>query len=279
MNTPISIEFFPPKTEVGSTKLQTVAKDLAALNPEYFSVTYGAGGSTRDNTYNTVLSLRQAGYDVAPHLSFGADSKETILALLQSYVDAGINRLVALRGDPPSGVGTTGFVYASELVAFTREHFGEHFNIAVACYPEVHPEANGYQQDVSYLKEKFDAGANMGITQYFYNIEAFFYFMDECYRQGIKQPIYPGIMPITNMNNLIRFSDACGADIPRWIRKAGSDLKDDDLIKFGEDVVVDLCDQLMMAGIPGIHFYSMNQSQAVLSISEKLGFDIASSEA
>ncbi|UTW44566.1 methylenetetrahydrofolate reductase [NAD(P)H] [bacterium SCSIO 12696] len=272
-NIKISFEFFPPKTPEGREKLKTVRAELNKLGPDYFSCTYGAGGSTRDNTKGVVLEMREEGYDIAPHLSFGADSEETIHALLSDYKNAGVNRLVALRGDLPSGMGAPSVVYASELVAFARKHFGDHFKIAVACYPETHPQAPSYSKDIEYLKQKFDAGANTGITQYFYHADAYFYFAEECDKAGIHQPIYPGIMPITNYQNLVRFSDACGADIPRWIRKGLENCGEDKeaIRAFGLDVVTSLCEQLIDGGIPGFHFYTMNQVEPTRQIIENLG--------
>ena len=270
--TKLSFEFFPPKTPQGQEKLKEAGRQLDQLSPAYYSVTYGAGGSTRDHTRDTVLSLKQEGKVVAPHLSFGVDDEDAVRALLQTYVDAGINRLVALRGDIPSGMGAHRLVYASELVGFVRQEFGEHFHIAVACYPEVHPQAKTYDEDVRYLKEKLAAGADYGVTQYFYSIEAFQYFMDVCAKQGIDKPIVPGIMPITNMDSLIRFSDACGAEIPRWIRKAvGDQANKEDAMKFGEDVVVRLCEQLIASGVTNLHFYTMNNAQPTLNICRRLG--------
>lgn len=272
-NIEYSFEFFPPKTEVGREKLEQTRDKLAALKPEYFSVTYGAGGSTRDNTRDTVLGIKQVGLDVAPHLSFGADDEELVGNLLQSYVDAGINRVVALRGDLPSGMGAQRLVYANELVEFIREKFADHFNIAVACYPEVHPQAKGYKEDVGYLKQKLDAGADYAVTQYFYDTDAFSCFMDECGHAGIDKPIVAGIMPITNMDNLIRFSEACGADIPRWLKKSLADRKENqrDLLAYGEVVVTRLCEKLIAEGVESFHFYTMNQYGPTANICRNLG--------
>ena len=271
----ISFEYFPPKTDAGRDKLlgETTAA-LQAVNPGYYSVTYGAGGSTRDNTRGTVLALREQGLDVAPHLSFGLDGEDTILALLEGYREAGIRRIVALRGDLPSGTGSgSRLVYASELVAFIRRHTGDHFHIEVAAYPEIHPQAESYESDLRYLKGKFDAGANAAITQYFYNVEAYFYFLDRCADIGIDKPIYAGIMPITNYANLARFSNNCGAEIPRWIRKRLEGYADDSesIRAFGIDVVTQLCQTLIESGAPGIHFYTMNQAQPTLQICRNLG--------
>jgi methylenetetrahydrofolate reductase (NADH) len=270
--TKISFEFFPPKTPEGREKLLVTRDRLAAVNPEYFSVTYGAGGSTRDNTRDIVLQIHHDGHAVAPHLSFGGDSKEAVLALLETYRDAGIRRLVALRGDMPSGMGIHRLVNANELVAMLREHFGDHFYINVAAYPEIHPDAENYDRDIFWLAEKFRAGADCAITQYFYNADAYFYFMDACAKQGITKPIVPGIMPITNYQNLVRFSDNCGADIPRWLRQRlsgfGNDLES--LKAFGEEVVTELCQKLLAGGAPGFHFYTMNQAEPTLAIMSNL---------
>lgn len=271
----ISFEYFPPKTDKGKEKLlKETTPALQALNPAYFSVTYGAGGSTRDNTQGTVLGLREQGIDVAPHLSFGLDDSNAIVALLDHYKAAGIRRLVALRGDLPSGSGSGArLVYANELVAFVREHSGDHFHIEVAAYPEVHPQAESYDTDIAFLKSKFDAGADSGITQYFYNVEAYFYFLDRCAAIGIDKPIYAGIMPITNYANLARFSRNCGAEIPRWICKRLEAYADDSdsIRKFGVEVVTQLCQTLLESGAPGIHFYTMNQVEPTQQICSNLG--------
>ena len=274
-NNPISLEFFPPKTEAGREKLlaQTLPA-LSVLAPEYCSVTYGAGGSTRNTTVGTVEAIQAAGQVVAPHLSFGADDEAAILSLLQQYRDAGVDRLVALRGDLPSGMGGGGqLVHANELVAFIREHTGDHFEIAVAAYPEIHPQAKSYDWDIHYLKQKLDAGANAAVTQFFFNVEAYFYFLDRCADAGITQPIHPGIMPIINFTNLERFAGACGAEIPRWIRQRVASYGDDQesIRAFGVDVVTQLCATLIESGAPGIHFYTMNQSEPVLAIARNLG--------
>lgn len=263
-----SFEFFPPKTDAGRENLRHTRKRLNALRPDFFSVTYGAGGSTRDNTRDTVTAMLNEGIAVAPHLSFGADDDEAILKLLQDYRTAGVNRIVALRGDMPSGMGGARLVYASELVAFIRKHFGKAFHIEVAAYPEIHPDANNYDQDIYYLKQKFDAGADSGLTQYFYNVDAYFYFIERCRAHGIDQPIVPGLMPITNYNNLARFSRNCGADIPRWIAKRLEGYGDDieSVTKFGIEVVTRLGEQLLAGGAPGLHFYTMNQAEPTTTI-------------
>lgn len=272
----LSFEFFPPKTPQGREKLLRTRERLSGLKPDFFSVTYGAGGSTRDNTKGLVTQFKREGVPVAPHLSFGGDDADTIKALIDEYREAGIERIVALRGDMPSGVGG-GYhmVYANELVSFIREHFGEQFHLEVAAYPEIHPQARSYDEDVRFLKGKFDAGANSGITQYFYNPDAYFYFMDQCHKIGIQHPIYPGVMPIINFQNLTRFSDACGAEIPRWLRKRLESFGDDtqSIKALGEEVVTELCETLLEGGAPGLHFYTMNQYQPSAAIVKNLGLD------
>ena len=265
-----SFEFFPPKTEVGRAKLKDTRSQLAALNPEFFSVTYGAGGSTRDNTRDIVLETKQAGLSVAPHLSFGGDEESEILTLLNDYKAACIDRIVALRGDIPSGMGATRQVYAKELVEFIRKHTGDHFQLEVAAYPETHPDAKNHQADINFLKAKLDAGANSAITQYFFNADAYFYFLEDCEKAGIDKPIYPGIMPITNFANLARFSRNCGAEIPRWLAQKLDGYGDDQasIIEFGAEFVSELCHILMEGGAPGIHFYSMNQVEPIKRIAE-----------
>ena len=271
----ISFEFFPPKTDAGMDKLlNEVTPALNALGPEFFSVTYGAGGSTRETTLGVVSSVKSAGIDVAPHLSFGGDDKNAVGTLLETYKERGVNRIVALRGDIPSGMGDAKqLVYANELVAFIREASGDHFEIEVAAYPEIHPEATSYDSDVQFLKKKFDAGANSAITQYFYNVEAYFYFLDQCAAVGIDKPIYAGIMPITNFTNLQRFSRNSGAEIPRWICQRVAAFGDDQesIRKFGIEVVTQLCQTLLDSGAPGIHFYTMNQVEPTREIYTNLG--------
>ena len=272
--TSISFEFFPPKTSEGHAKLAQTRLALAALQPEYFSVTYGAGGSTRDNTKSVVLDGLNAGFNTAPHLSFGGDEADTIIDLLQEYVTAGVNRLVALRGDLPSGFGGSArLVHANELVSFIRQHYGDQFHIAVAAYPEIHPEATSYDTDITFLKKKFDAGANSAITQYFFNPDAYGYFIDQCQSSGIEQPIYPGIMPITNFDNLLRFSKNCGAEIPRWLCYRAEALKNkpNQLNAFYLEFVSQLCEKLIALGAPGIHFYTMNQAEPSIAICQNLG--------
>jgi methylenetetrahydrofolate reductase (NADPH) len=271
-----SVEFFPPKTESAAEKLTRVQEKLALYNPDFFSVTYGAGGSTREDTQETVLKIKSTGAIVAPHLSFGSDSREKISQLLQSYQSHGINRVVALRGDIPSGMGKTGGIhFANELVTFIRDTTGDHFHIEVAAYPEAHPESPSVETDLHYFKMKVDAGANGAITQYFYNADAYFRFLDQCTRLGITIPIVPGIMPITNYSGLRRFSDNCGAEIPRWICKQLESYGDDrvSIESFGEEVVTDLCTRLLAGGAPGLHFYTLNKSKLTIRICENLGIE------
>lgn len=270
------MSFFPPKTQAGRQQLVAVRDYLAKLQPEFFSVTYGAGGSTRDNTKNLVAQFNAEGFNTAPHLSFGGDSETAILALLETYRAMGVKRIVALRGDVPSGVGgSSQVIYASELVAFIRQHFGDHFHLEVAAYPEVHPEATSLRTDITYLKKKFEAGADSAITQYFYNTDGFFYFMEQCQKAGIQQPIVPGIMPIINLRNLLRFSQSCGAEVPRWLQKALEAYGDDQqsMQAFAIDFVTKLCETLLQNSVPGLHFYTMNQLQPVKTIVENLGLN------
>ncbi|MFT6389064.1 MAG: methylenetetrahydrofolate reductase (NADPH) [Cellvibrionaceae bacterium] len=274
----LSFEFFPPKTDVGREKLISVRNELGKLNPDFFSMTYGAGGSTRDNTKTLVTDFNAQGFSTAPHLSFGGDSEDTIKVLLSEYKAAGVDRIVALRGDMPSGMGgASQMVYANELVAFIRDKFDDAFHLEVAAYPEIHPEAQSYTADIQYLKGKFDAGANSAITQYFFNPDGFHYFLDQCHKVGIDQPIYPGIMPIINIKNLVRFSGMCGAEIPRWLQKALEAYGDDQasMQAFGIDVITELCDILLENGVPGLHFYTMNQLEPTKTIVENLGLSIA----
>lgn len=263
-----SFEFFPPKTELGLEKLKVTRQQLNELNPEFFSVTYGAGGSTRENTKGIVKTMKSEGFNVAPHLSFGGDDDNSMLALIDEYKQAGVDRIVALRGDIPSGSGLTRLVYAEELVRFIRQHTGEHFHLEVAAYPEIHPEAKSYQSDIAFLKAKLEAGANSAITQYFYNLDSYRYFIDACQKAGIDKPIYPGIMPITNFTNLKRFSANCGAEIPRWLVYKLDSYGDDQasIEAFSEEFVIDLCKNLLAIGAPGIHFYTMNQVEPTKTI-------------
>ncbi|WGL15732.1 methylenetetrahydrofolate reductase [NAD(P)H] [Microbulbifer bruguierae] len=271
----ISFEFFPPKTEEGREKLYKTREELQAFDPAFFSVTYGAGGTTRDTTANIVCGLSKDGVSIAPHLSFGGDNEEIVLGLLNRYKEAGVKRIVALRGDVPSGMGSVAqLVYANELVAFIRRHFDDHFHLEVAAYPEIHPEAESYDDDIRYLKGKFEAGANSGLTQYFYNPDAYFYFIDQCQKAGLDAPIYPGIMPITNFVNLARFSRNCGAEIPRWLKYRMESYRDpEDVKKLGLEVVSDLCETLLEGGAPGLHFYTMNQVAPTANILNALGVE------
>ena len=276
-NPHISFEFFAAKTEEGIAKLNTTCRELDKFSPEFYSVTYGAGGSTRDTTKDIVLDIKANGYVSAPHLSVGGDKQSDIIDLVQSYKDAGITKLVALRGDLPSGVGgTKQLIHANELVSIIREHTSDHFEIYVAAYPEIHPEAESYSKDIYWLGEKFKAGANGAITQYFYNPDAYFRYIDECAKVGIDQPILPGIMPLTNYHNLVRFSDNCGADIPRWLRWQLKERSDNpqDLINYGIEVVTKLCEDLLAGGAPGLHFYTMNQWQISDTLCRNLGLPI-----
>jgi len=272
-----SCEFFPPKTEDGINKLTATSKALAAVKPRFFSVTFGAGGSTRDRTFETVIDLQEkSGIDTAPHLSCISSTRENIREMLTGYQDKGINHIVALRGDMPSGMVEAGeFRYANELVAFIREETGDHFHIEVAAYPEYHPQATSPDKDLANFKRKVDAGASSAITQYFYNPDAYFQFIDRCNTIDIDIDIVPGIMPITNYYQLTRFSDACGAEIPRWIRKRlesyGEDLES--IRAFGEEVVAGLCAQLLEQGAPGLHFYTLNRAEPVLAIWNRLGLN------
>jgi methylenetetrahydrofolate reductase (NADPH) len=272
--TPISFEFFPPKTAEGAAKLLTVRQELYALKPQFFSVTYGAGGSTQDGTLQQVQSILQDGFDAAPHFSCIGTTRDTVREQLAAFKAAGISRMVALRGDLPSGHGTFGeFRYASELVECIRQESGGHFHIEVGCYPEVHPQAKSPQADVQAYMTKVKAGANSAITQYFFNSDAYFRFVDEAYKLGAEIPVVPGIMPIISSSQLMRFSDACGAEIPRWIRLRLQAYGDDtaSIKAFGLEVVSDLCEQLKNGGAPGLHFYTMNQSAAVTAICRNLG--------
>ncbi len=276
MNPEISFEFFPPKTEEGVLKLRETRKQLALLNPKFFSVTFGAGGSTRDRTMDAVLEIQAEGFEAAPHISGISSSKDEILSLLQTYQSHGIQRLVVLRGDLPSGEVSSGdFAYASQLVSFIRAHTGNGFQIEVAAYPETHPEARSAGADLKHFKTKVDAGANAAITQYFYNADAYFQFVDQCQKIGIDIPIVPGVMPIYNYTQLARFSNVCGAEIPSWLRLRLEDCGDDiaSLRAFGLDVVTDLCEKLIAGGAPGLHFYTLNQSGIISNIAERLGLN------
>ena len=274
METPnFSIEFFPPKTPEGADKLRITRQKLAELNPKYFSVTFGAGGSTQQGTLDTVLDIMADGHLAAPHLSCIGATRGSIRALLQQFQAHGIRRLVALRGDLPSGYGGAGELrYANELVEFIRAETGDWFHIEVAAYPEMHPQAKSPQDDLLNFERKVKAGANAAITQYFYNADAYFQFVDNARKLGIEVPIVAGIMPITNYTQLMRFSDMCGAEIPRWVRLKLASFGDDSasIKAFGLDVVSALCERLLAGGAPGLHFYSMNQAVATTAIWQRL---------
>ena len=263
MKVPVSFEFFPPKTPEGVDKLRVTRQALYALQPEFFSVTYGAGGSTQDGTMQTVQAIIADGFDAAPHFSCIGATRSGVREQLSKFQAAGIRRMVALRGDLPSGFGAFGeFKYASELIAFIRAETGDAFHIEVGCYPEVHPQAKSPEADLQAYLTKVRAGASSAITQYFFNTDAYFRFVDDAYKLGADIPVVPGVMPIISSTQLMRFSDACGAEIPRWIRLRLQGFGDDtaSIKSFGLDVVTDLCDQLITAGVPGIHFYTMNQA-------------------
>ncbi len=268
-----SIEFFPPKTPEGTEKLRITRAKLAALQPKYFSVTFGAGGTTQQGTLDTVIEIRKEGFDAAPHLSCVGGTRESIRDILQQYQAQDIHRLVALRGDLPSGYGMGGeFRYANELVEFIRAETGDWFHIEVAAYPEMHPQARSPQDDLQSFVRKMQAGANAAITQYFYNADAYFEFVDLAQKAGVTAPIVAGIMPITNSSQLLRFSEMCGAEIPRWIRLKLASYGDDSasIKAFGLDVVTSLCERLLAGGAPGLHFYSLNQAAATTAIWQRL---------
>jgi methylenetetrahydrofolate reductase (NADPH) len=269
--TSFSCEFFPPKTEQGMEKLHATSLKLKEIiKPEFFSVTFGAGGSTRDRTFETVTQVKQvSGIDVAPHLSCIGSTREQIVDILNNYRDQGIKRIVTLRGDIPSGMVSHGeFNYANELVAFIRQEFDDLFQLEVAAYPEFHPQADSADKDLQNFKRKVEAGADRAITQYFFNCDAYFRFVESCEKMGLELPIVPGIMPITNYTSLARFSDTCGAEIPRWLRKRLQAYGDDvESIKaFGVDVVSTLCQRLLDGGAPGLHFYTLNQADTTINI-------------
>lgn len=274
----LSFEFFPPRTDAAAEQLRDTAARLAKLAPDFCSVTFGAGGSTRDRTYETALALKNdIGVTAAPHISCVGSSVDALREILARYRDAGLRRLVALRGDVPSGfIGLGALRYASELVEFIRRECGDHFHIEVACYPEFHPQAQSAQADLENFRRKVDAGADGAITQYFYNADAYFRFVDSCEAIGIDIPVVPGIMPITNCAQLLRFSEACGAEIPRWIVKRLRDFGDDRVAirSFGIDVVTRLCDSLLSQGAPGLHLYTMNQYPAAVAIWQNLGLAV-----
>lgn len=270
-----SFEFFPPKTEEGVARLRDTREQLARLNPRFFSVTFGAGGSTRERTFEAVSEIQlESGIMAAPHLSCVGSTKDSIREILESYRNGDIRHIVALRGDLPSGMGLPGeFRYANELVDFIRSETGKHFHIEVAAYPEFHPQASNATVDLENFKRKVQAGADSAITQYFYNPDAYYNFIERCEQMDVTIPVVPGIMPITNYTQLARFSDMCGAEIPRWIRKRleayGDDLQS--IRAFGEQVVTELCQNLLQAGAPGLHFYTMNQAEPTTSIFKNLG--------
>ncbi|WP_353981128.1 methylenetetrahydrofolate reductase [NAD(P)H] [Salinicola endophyticus] len=269
----ISFEFFPPNTAAGREKLGATRDALSARSPRFFSVTYGAGGSTQARTLDTVEALRQGGVATAPHLSCVGSEKAAIRELLGRYRESGIDSLVALRGDLPSGMGGAGELrYANELVEFVRAETGDHFNIAVAAYPEFHPQALSAERDLENFARKVKAGADFAITQYFFNADAYFHFVDRARALGVETPIVPGIMPITNYSKLARFSEACGADIPRWVRKQLEAYGDDQqsIQAFGTDMVSRLCQRLLDGGAPGLHFYTLNQAGPSLRILDNL---------
>ncbi len=269
-----SFEFFPPKTDEGKLKLRETWKQLGQLGPKFFSVTFGAGGSTREGTLETVLEIRAGGYEAAPHISCVASSRADIRAQVEKYRAEGIRHVVALRGDLPSGLAAAGELrHANELVAFIRETSGDWFDIDVACYPEFHPQTRSATDEIQNFKRKVEAGANSAITQYFFNTDAYFRFIDECEAAGITIPIVPGIMPIGNFAQLARFSDACGAEIPRWLRFRLESFHDDraSIRALGLDVVTRLCDDLLRAGAPGLHFYTLNQAGLTTTIWQRLG--------
>lgn len=268
-NIPLSFEFFPPKTLEGIANLRNTRHQLAKFNPEFFSVTFGAGGSTRDRTMETVFEIQADGMQAAPHISCISSTKEEILDLITTYKNKGIRHLVVLRGDVPSGLVSVGdFKYAAQLVRFIRQETGDWFHLEVAAYPEMHPESRSTAKDLSHFKSKIEAGANAAITQYFYNADAYFRFVDDCQKKGITLPIVPGIMPIYNFTQLARFSDACGAEIPRWLRLRLTAYEDDlpSLRAFGADVVTEMCERLLAAGAPSLHFYTLNQAAIISKI-------------
>ncbi|MBK3759945.1 methylenetetrahydrofolate reductase [NAD(P)H] [Stutzerimonas frequens] len=272
----ISFEFFPTKTEAGHEKLLNVARQLAGYQPDFFSCTYGAGGSTRDRTLNTVLQLDgEVKIPTAPHLSCVGDTKAELRELLNLYKSAGIKRIVALRGDLPSGMGMASgeLRYANELVEFIRTETGDHFHIEIAAYPEMHPQARNFEDDLANFVRKAKAGADSAITQYFFNADCYFYFVERVRKLGVETPVVPGIMPITNYSKLARFSDACGAEIPRWVRKQLEAYGDDmqSIQAFGEQVITEMCQKLLAGGAPGLHFYTLNQAEPSLAIWTNLG--------
>ena len=273
-NGDFSFEFFPPKTDEGMQKLRATKAQLEQLKPRFFSVTYGAGGSTRDRTLDTVLEIQRDGFEAAPHLSCIGSTRDNLRETLNLYKDNRIRHIVALRGDLPSGEVDFGELrYANELVEFIRQETGDWFHLEVACYPEVHPQARSPQDDLANFKRKVDAGANGAVTQYFYNADAYFRFIDEAHGAGITIPIVPGVMPIASFSQLARFSDMCGAEIPRWMRLKLASYGDDraSIRSFGLDVVTDMCDRLLSHGAPGIHFYTLNMAGLTTTLWQRLG--------
>ncbi len=271
----LSFEFFPTRTPEGKERVINTRKQLRQFNPEFFSCTFGAGGSTKDGTLSTVLDIMAEGVPAAPHLSCVGSTAEELGTIIQSYKDNGIKHIVALRGDIPSGVGLSdGFRYANELVQFIRQEHGDYFHIEVAAYPEYHPQARSAEDDINNFVRKCQAGANSAITQYFYNIDAYFAFVDEVRAKGINIPIVPGIMPIAGFSKLARFSDMCGAEIPRWLRLKLQSYADDtaSIKALGLDVMTDLCDRLLSQGAPSLHFYTLNQAGLVSTICQRLGY-------
>ena len=273
-NAELSFEFFPPRTEKRFANLTKVHAELAKFSPTFFSVTYGAGGSTQDGTYCAVKSILEAGSPAAPHLTCVGASHDLIRTTVGEYLKLGVNRIVVLRGDLPSGMVERGdFKYAEDLVRFIREEFGDQLHLEVAAYPDFHPESASPLTDIQYLKRKFDAGASSAITQYFYNADSYFAFVDEAQHMGVSAPIVPGVMPITNYATLVRFSDTCGAELPRWIRARLEHYQHDEasLKAFGIDVVTHLCHDLLDNGVPGLHFYALNKVEPTTQICRNLG--------
>ena len=271
----LSFEFFPPRTDKGVQSLAKVHAELAVFEPEFFSVTFGAGGSTQDGTFDAVKSMIEAGSDAAPHISCVGSSKANIKTMIENYLDIGVKRLVVLRGDLPSGMVERGdFSYANDLVSFIRSEFDESLHLEVAAYPDFHPESPNPKKDIENFKRKVDAGANSALTQYFYNADSYFSYVDEVQRLGVEIPIIPGIMPITNYTTLVRFSDNCGAELPRWIRARLEQYQDDEasLRAFGLDVVTHLCLDLLDNGVDGVHFYALNKVEPVKEICQRIGF-------
>ena len=274
--TKLSFEFFPPRTEEGRRKLAVTRKQLSQYQPEYFSCTYGAGGTTRAGTLQTITDIMNDGVAAAPHLACIGASREEMINLLQTYKDMGIRHIVALRGDVPSGVGFghQGLRYANELVALIRQEFGDWFHIEIAAYPEFHPQSRSAEDDINHFVRKCQAGADSAITQYFFNADSYFWFVDEVQGRGIDIPIIPGIMPIASFSKLARFSETCGAEIPRWLRLKLQSYADDtaSIKALGLDVVTEMCDHLLQQGAPSLHFYTLNQAGLVSTICQRLGY-------